>query len=45
VWSGDVSGGAAAPFDDEASSALHGGVVSKLTYLNSDPNDVGPRGG
>ncbi|MDQ1494542.1 MAG: diguanylate cyclase [Actinomycetota bacterium] len=44
VWADDGSGVAQAAPDDEVETALDGGIISKLTRLNSDPNDVGPVG-
>jgi diguanylate cyclase (GGDEF)-like protein len=43
VWADDGSRNTDAP-GDEVLSAVHGGVVSALTQLNSDPGDVGPVG-
>ena len=45
VWSDDGSGRSAqVAGDDEAFDAVHGEVVSKLSRLNSDANDLGPVG-
>jgi diguanylate cyclase (GGDEF)-like protein len=44
VWSDDGSGLSTAQPDDEVFDALHGEVVSALTRLNSDSDDIGPVG-
>jgi diguanylate cyclase len=45
VWSDDGSGHSIADAgDDEALDATHGEVVSDLTKLNADANDLGPIG-
>ena len=44
IWSDDGSGFSSAAPDDEVLDALHGEVVSSLTRLNSDADDVGPLG-
>ena len=45
VWSDDGSGHSAADANDaEALDATHGEVVSKLSRLNADANDLGPVG-
>ncbi|HEX7106100.1 MAG TPA: bifunctional diguanylate cyclase/phosphodiesterase [Acidothermaceae bacterium] len=44
IWSDDGSGLSSSAPDDEVLDALHGDVVSKLTRLNADADDVGPLG-
>ena len=45
VWSDDGSGRSTeVADDDEALDAVHGEIVSKLSRLNSDANDLGPLG-
>ncbi|HEY0870208.1 MAG TPA: EAL domain-containing protein, partial [Acidothermaceae bacterium] len=44
VWADDGSRNTAEAPGDEVLDAVHGGVVSDLTELNSDPGDTGPVG-
>jgi diguanylate cyclase len=44
VFSDDGSGLKKNVDDDEALEAAHGEVVARLTYLNDDSDDIGPKG-